>query len=508
MAALVDVPAAPLASRFVEPLHRWLPPDARVTENSKIVADLAAAANFAPDDEQQLILDAIFAQRPDGTSVAFEVSVICSRQNIKTSVFEMAALGWLYVTDERLVVWTAHEFLTAQETFLHLEELVTSTPMLSRELRHVSHANGDEGIELKSGSRLIFKTRTKGGARGLSGDKVILDEAYALRAQHMGALLPVMSAQPDGQVLYGSSAGMADSGILRDIRDRGRAGGDPTLAYFEWCAPPPKDACAAGDACTHARSAVGCGCDDPRFWQMANPAMGRRIREQAISAERRALPPSEFGRERMGWWDDPAEGMSPITTAAWTRGLDGESEPENPVALAVTIAYDRSMAAVGVAGWRGDGRVHAELVDHRPGSAWVLDRIDELWERHEPCCLVINPSSPAGALEKQLLLRGWAAKPGKDEKQLLLLGSRDYAQACGGFADDVANDRLRHLGQKPLDDAVEGVRIRESAGAWIWSNRDSLCDITPLTVVTEARQGLMVYGRKADPPSPFFLVGR
>ena len=540
MAALYDgLPAVPPS--YVEPTWRWEPPDARKSVDSLLVAETCAKADFAPDDEQQMILDAIFSLAPDGTSAALETGVIAPRQNVKTGVGEMAVLGWLYVIEVPLVIWTAHEFPTAEATFLHMEQLVTSTPSLSREIRAISHGNGDEGILLKSGCQVQFKTRTKGGARGISGDKIVFDEGYALRSQHMGALVPIMSARPDGQMVYLSSAGMADSAILRDIRDRGRAGDDPALAYYEWCAPPPEKACDAGTACTHARTSVGCGCDKPELLQQANLAITQRtygiirggervgqetgpprLRLRAIQGERRSMSPAEFGRERMGWWDDPAEGVSPVTKAAMDRALDSGSQAVDPVALAVSVAIDRSVSAIGIASWRPDGRAHVELTDSRPGTGWTLNRLIELTDKWKPCCVVINPASPAGAFEKTMITppkpgenARFATKPEPGAKrlkdgqtQLHLMTSREYAQACGAYADAIINDQLRHIGQTPLLDATEGVRTHESAGAWIWSAKDSPADITPVEVVTLALHGLVTYGRKKPPPGPFVLRGR
>src|SRR5258708_35183548 len=127
------------------------------------------------------------------------------------------------------------------ELFKDFEQLVTGVAFLRRQTKRIIRNHGEEGIETKTGARLSFKTRTKAGGRGLSARKVILDEAFALRAMHMGALLPTLSAQPDPQVLYGSAAGMFDSDVLQDLRDRGRAGeaADPKLAYMAWCAPGP-----------------------------------------------------------------------------------------------------------------------------------------------------------------------------------------------------------------------------------------------------------------------------
>jgi hypothetical protein len=462
------------------------------------VADLCRAAGFGPDADQERILDAIFARGGDGRAAAFEVAVVCARQNLKTGVFKQAALGWLFLTEERLVVWSSHEFPTAQEAFRDLDELVTGCDDLRREVRYVYRGNGEESIETRGGSRLIFRTRTKGGGRGLSGSKVILDEGMALRPMHMGALLPTLSAQPDPQVVYGASAGWAESDVLRGVRDRGRAGADRRLAWIEYCAPPPSLACQAGDACTHALTAVGCGCDDPVLWQLANPAMGRRITAEYVAAERRAMPPAEFGRERMGWWDDPLDGGVPIDVAAWGACADPGSLIAGQVALAVAVAPDATSSAIAVAGRRADGLAHGELTEPvRRGTAGLVTRLLELADAHDPCVLVVNAAGEALALQRELEEHGFAVKPGPGERRLQVVGAREYAQACGALAQDVANSRWRHLGQAPLDAAVTGARIRPLADAWAWSWKNAVSDISPLEAVTLARHGHATFGVQA-----------
>ena len=108
----------------------------------------------------------------------------------------MAALSWLYLFDEPLIVWSAHEFATSQEALTHMENLILNCDMLRRKTARIVHANGSECIQTVWGSRMIFKTRTRTGGRGLSANKVVLDEAFALHAGHLGALLPTMSAKP------------------------------------------------------------------------------------------------------------------------------------------------------------------------------------------------------------------------------------------------------------------------------------------------------------------------
>lgn len=470
------------------------------------VAELNEIAGYGPDPEQRMLLDATFAVDKRGLSVAFEVAAICSRQNLKTGWFKQTGLGWLFVTEEPLVVWSAHEFRTVQEDFQDLEQLVTGSDILRKRVKRIHRTNGDEAIELITGARMVFRTRTKGGGRGLSGRKVGLDEGFALKPEHMGALLPLVSAQPDPQVLYGSSAGLPESKVLRGVRDRGRAGDDPRLAYFEWCAPPPAEACRDGGACSHTLDAEGCGCDDPELWQRANPAMGRRISRENIAAERRAMPPAEFGRERMGWWDDPVENASPITPQAWAKRADPTSQPEDPVAFALDVTPDRSRASIAASGRRKDERHHGEIVEHRSGTGWVVDRLVDLATKWRPCSVALAASSPAESFVPALRERGFSTDPGPGEWQLHVVNTREHAQACGALTDDVTNDQWRHPDQAPVNAAVEGAVIRSLADAWAWSRKDSGVDISPLVAETLARYSFVTYGVR-ETPEPFFLVG-
>jgi hypothetical protein len=440
--------------------------------------------------------------------------VVCGRQNIKTALEIMTINGWVFHFHERLVVYSAHEFGTAMEVFRLMVDLVTNSDLLRGKVKKVVRNHGEEAIETTKGARVIFRTRTKGGGRGLSGNKVVLDEGMFLKPGHMGALLPTLSAQPDPQVLYGSSAGMADSEVLRDVRDRGRAGGEPTLAYLEWCAPDPVMACDAGDRCTHAKNAVGCGCDKPDLWAMANPALGKRrsngtgLSFEYIKAERRALPVSEFCRERMGWWDLPEEGAAPLSLQLW-HGLGGSNPGmARVIAVGVDVSPDSAVSAIGIATWRDDGLPHVELVEHLPGTGWVMDRVMGIVERRNPVAVVLNPSGPAGAFEQHFRNRGLITladdKPTPFGKhRLVLTTSRAYAQSCGDFTNMVTNGGLGHPSQIPLNTAVEGARSRPVAQAWAWDAAPGY-DICPLVAVTLALHGLVTFGEK-NPPEPFFL---
>jgi hypothetical protein len=325
---------------------------------------------------------------------------------------------------------------------------------------------------------------------------VILDEAYNLGDEAMAALLPTLSARPNPQIWYTSTAGLPSSVQLGAVRRRALAGEAASLAFFEWSVDPD-----AYDAA------------DPGCWAQANPGLGIRITPEYIEKERAALAPAEFARERLGVGDYPLGGAAwqRISEMAWTACLDPSSRVTDPVALGFSVAPDSSGAAIAVAGRRADGLGHGELVEPpRAGTSWLVGRLCELAEAHRPCVLVMNGGGAAPEFEKELVERGFSTKPGPVERRLQITGMREYAQACGAWVEDVKNGRWRflpqaHAGREPLTAAVAGAGTRPLADAWAWSWKDSAADIGPLEAMTLARHGFMTYGVRAE---PFFASWR
>ena len=453
---------------LVRPAYLWVPEHTQTLGPE--VADLAELAGLVLDPEQRLAVDTILAVRDDGQWAAFEAALIAARQNLKTIALEAIALGGLFLLEEWLVVWTAHEFDTAQESFRDISNLVDGCAYLSRKVKTIHRARGDEGIELMSGARLNFKARTGSGGRGLSGDRVILDEAFKLGPSEMGALLPTTSARPNPQVLYGSSAGKATSVILHALRERGRPGGDPSLAYVEWCAP--EGACAADD-CRHEVGTSGCALDDPAMWRLANPAMGRRISAERIASERRALPPEEFARERLGWWDALLAEAATISPGSW-EACELPAGEIQATAIAFDVALDRSRAGIAVCGPRHDGRQQIELPDYQRGTGWLIDRLVEM---HGTWGLPVTVAGngPGAALVPSLEAAGVAVN---------VLSSAEVAQACGAMRDAINDGTIAHLGDPRLTTAVQAAQLRSGESSVF--RRLGPVDISPLYAVTLA----------------------
>lgn len=199
-------------------------PEARSSAGQEAI-ELAASAGLILDPWQCNVLEGALGERDDGKWAASEVGLIVPRQNGKGGILEARELAGLFVFGERLLLHSAHEFKTAAEAFLRLRALVVNTPELSKQVSRIHTSHGEEGIELRSGARIRFVARSTGSGRGFTGDLIVLDEAYNLPPPTMAALVPTLSARPNTQLWYTSSAPLPrmESDTLRRLCRRGRA---------------------------------------------------------------------------------------------------------------------------------------------------------------------------------------------------------------------------------------------------------------------------------------------
>lgn len=441
---------------------------------------LCEQAGLELDDWQAYALERILKTSGKAKRwAASEAGVVVPRQNGKGGILEALELSSLYSKLVRipLTIHSAHQFDTSLEAFHRLVHLIEDTPAMFAQVAtnkrgepKITYSHGDEGIEMRDGRRIRFRTRTKGGGRGFSCGRLILDEAMVLAEMAFGALLPTLSAQPDPQVIYTGSAVdqlVHEHGVvLARLRKRALDGG-PNLVYLEW----------AADAEIDELDRV---IDDRAEWHKANPAMGIRIGEGFIETERAAMDSRTFGVERLGVADWPpvdAHDKSVLDLATWLALADPGSQLLEPVVLAFDVTPDRSRATISAAGRRPDGNFHVETADARPGTGWLPARLHELAVRWAPEAIVCDGASPASAILKPLEAFGIEPE---------LLSAREYGEACGLFFDLVAQGHLRHLGSPELQAAVRNASKRPLGEAWAWSRRLSAGDISPLVAATIA----------------------
>jgi hypothetical protein len=380
---LVDAPVEPLGQQ--RPRISLVPPSA-YADTVEAALEICDLAGLVLDPWQEWFLSSSLGERADLKWSAFQVGLIVARQNGKGSTLEGRELGGLFAIDEeRLIIHSAHEQATSSEHQRRLVDLIGESPRLHRKIkpRGIKRGKGEEAIELRDGSRILFKTRTGGGGRGFTGDLVVLDEAMILPETFMSSLVPTMAArsiQGNPQIwLTGSSPDQMNpkhDGVVLSRLRQSALRGEPRLLYAEWSAE--------GDDPGNVPGSVR---DDPAAWAQANPGLGIRISHEYVRDEMRTLGPRSFAVERLGigsWPDPEASKQQKIDVAEWTALEDSSSRRSGPVCFVYDVSPDGGSAAVAVAGHREDGLEHVEIVEHRAGTDWLEDRLVELDGRHEP----------------------------------------------------------------------------------------------------------------------------
>jgi hypothetical protein len=465
--------------------------------------ELAAMTGLDLFDWEQEVLRESLGVREDGKWASFEMGLIVARQNGKGSILEARELAGLFLLGEQLIIHSAHEFSTSLEAFTRILERIESCPDLDKQVARVSRSHGEEGIDLRKTvvngkeitQRLRFRTRTKGGGRGFTGDCIILDEAMYLTGAQVQALLPTMSArsiQGNPQVWLTGSAGDKESIALGAMRDRAIAGTDPDMTFMEWSA----DGCT--DFCNPDLRDYKCpdhdAIDDPVVWHKANPSMDLTISREFIARELRMQKHDveKFKQERLsiGDWPTPKGFWRLIKEDTWLARVSEIEEALTPFTFAIDTSPSRSHSCITVAGADGKGGVcveitSGEVLDYRPGTSWVVDRAVELNRKWKPSGFVIDLASQAGELKDELEAKGI---------RVISPTSREYAQACGKMYSAIVPSKnnepyVWHRNQSDLNNAVRGADKRKLAGLWALDRANESADISPFVCATLALWG-------------------
>lgn len=450
----------------VDPSLRHLPPG-RPNELADTALDLAAIAGLELDEwEANTIADSLRVGGDDRWA-AREVGVVVARQNGKGVVLEARQIMGLFVLGERLQVHSAHEFKTCYEHFRRVKDLIENCPLLADELlpsTGIRTGAGDQAIELRNGARLRFIARSRTSGVGFSADTVYLDEAFMLDDTTMGALMPTLSARPNSQLWYSSSAPHEDSSVLHRVRRRALAGDDPRLFYVEWGNEPGVDPL------------------DREAWARANPAMGIRIAVDDIAAEQRSMSPAKFARERLGVPDPElaADGAGPISLERWGELVDPDSRIVGEVSTAVDVSPDLKWASVASAGLRADSHIHVEVGRRQPGTDWVVP-FAKANPQYGP--YRVAGSGPAGFLLPLLA---------EAEVDTVDVPAGEVTQACARLIAAVDDGTLHHLGSNEIAAALSNATIANRGDTRAWSRIKSSGDISALVAATIAVGGVTV----------------
>lgn len=451
--------------------------------------DLAGRAGLVLDPWQAWILDRALAERHDGKWAAWEIGLIIPRQNGKSAILEARELAGLVLFGETLIIHTAHEFRTSQEAFRRIRKLIEKTPELDRAVMKMPESHGEEGIEFRGGTRLRFLARSKTAARGFSCDLLVYDEAMILPADIVGSSLPTMSARNMAtvggtQVWYTGSAGLGSvSTQLALIRSRGKRAhetgiADESLFFAEWSVEPHTPYCDPG--CSEHDEIY-----DVESYYKANPGLGyihsdgTGLTLEAVEREAAGMDAHQFAVERLdvGTYPAPKDGWAVIPRRWWLATVNNEvPRPASP-AFAIDTTPKRTFSSIALAGTGRESKVYLELADHRPGTAWLLNRALELDRRWSPVGWAVDPRAAAGTLIDDMIQSGL---------NVIQPSARDMAFAFGGIYDDFRDDMLTHAADKEVASALAGAATRKLGDGLAWDRTNSDVDISPLVAYSLA----------------------
>lgn len=459
------------------------------------VAEVAAALGKAFKPHQRHITDVALEIDPETGLLAYrEVVLVMMRQQGKSELVlpltTWRAMAW---ADQR-ILYASHIAAEARRRWedVHLKRLDAS-PFRSFYRPRLRLAQ--EAILWRNGSSYSpMSTTSKTGGTGDSVDLGVLDEAWS--HEDSGAeqsLRPAMLTREQPQLWVCSMVPgptrlkSTDWAYLRKKMSVGqarvRAGLTRDIAYFEFAARPGLDP------------------GDPATWWSCMPALGHLITEAAVRADFESMERDDFTTEYLGW---PIIGRNAkwqvISEGEWELARDPDSQPLDPVALAVAVDPDRTVAAIAASGSRTDGLRHVEITgsaeepDHRSGTpTWVIPRLLQMVDAHRPCAVVVGDRALADAAEAAGL-------------KVYRPTAGDWVSASGLLYDSVVGGTpsVRQLDQPRLNAAVRDATKRPSGDGWVWDPRKPGVDIVPLRAVTLAHWALAT--PRVHVVEPFFAA--
>lgn len=422
--------------------------------------------------------------------------ILVARQQGKTMMSEVLALFFLYALGVNLIIGTSTNLDAAEEVWDGVVDIAETNEDLAAEIEDIKRSSGRKTITLSGRRRYRITAANRKGARGKSGDLVLLDE---LREHQdfsaWSAVTKTTMARPNALVWCMSNAGDGTSVVLRHLRMKAHKRiGDPdginksigdsqivpdeledfdddTLGIFEWSAHPDADI------------------TDRDEWALANPSLGYGfVTERSLASACATDPADEFKTECLCQWVTSTV-TPPFPVDSWDKGKDEKSRiaDSSPLWFGVDVSSDRTHASIAVCGKREDGNWHVELAEYRTGTGWLVKWFQNAAPNYEGMKVALQSKGAPIASMMDVLAA-------IDGVEIVECHGKDVAGWCGRLYDAVAacadeSDAVPvyHITQPALDLAANIASTRPMGdGAWAWDRNKSMEDISPLVAVTMA----------------------
>jgi hypothetical protein len=223
------------------------------------------------------------------------------------------------------------------------------------------------------------------------------------------------------------------------------------------------------------------------------PALGYTITERTVlsALDEMRGPDGDLSEFMRAWLNvtNRQMGAVVIDPMLWTAAQDHDAAPSGGLVLGVDAQPDQSTAAIVVC----DDRLRLEVIEHRAGTSWLVNRLDGI-AAETGAEVVVDVGGPVGFLAAQLEKRDVA---------VYRAGTADVVHSTQAFMDRF-KDRDIHIRPHPALDAAAKGAVKQTVGdGWKWSRKSVDVDISPLVAAT------LAVGRRLSAPveaDPFFYV--
>jgi hypothetical protein len=384
-------------------------------------------------------------------------------RGLAPSLPEVAALVGHAVGPQH-IAFTAQDRASALGQWEEHVQLILASGLADK-VAKVVRKNGSECLFFVNGSSYRIVTPSKHGARGLSLDLAVIDEALTHQAWLINAIAPTQ-AQRDGarssfgaQLMIISNAGDENSELLNQQRELGRravAENDRSRVWLEYSCADDADPL------------------DPAVWAATMPTFEQPdgISREFLVMQAETMGTDAFAREylcRTVW----SESRQVIAGDVWADLPVVVLQPSSKAVLAVEVTPDRSAAVIVGAADTGE-LVGVEIVDQRPGVDWVVDRVADLAGLLR-CRVVVDKFGPAAPFVPLLERAG---------VRVTALASGAVADAAALFVDEVVARRVGHVGDIRFQDAVAVLGRRQRGDRWVFDRHGG--DVSPIVAASLA----------------------
>jgi hypothetical protein len=426
---------------------------------------------------QQLVADVGGEVDDRGRFVHSTVIVTVPRQSGKTTLMLAQSVQRCLMAPRRKTWHTAQTGQAARTKWRELADATATSPLAELLAGRPRRAAGSEALLFANGSALRPHPPTRDGLHGEQSDHNDVDEPWAYDEQQgddvMQAIEPTQATRPGAQTWLWSTRGDRSSTWFHGMINRAYAG-EPGFALFDFGIPDDLEPTDENMAAYH-------------------PALGFTIELETIT--RSTLPPGEKARAYGNRATGAGERVIPLEP--WLAARTDTPLPPGRPAYGVAVAADGSAGAVAAAVLGPDGVPWVEVIEHRPGRSWLVERVRGLRDQGQG--VAADRLGPAAPVADQLELAG---------VELLPLARPDYAAACQDLFDrvtDPAGPRVRHRQHAALDEAADiaGKRLGGDGG-WVWSRTRSAGDISALEATTLAAWAVLRNPPQAPAPRVYF----